>query len=239
MPPAVPRPPAVVFFDAGDTILAPAPSFAARFGLVTEALGERFELAAVEAALAAEVAGAAWPATWTDAAVQRDFWTSFYRSAVGRLGPGGDPERLVEALWATFSDPATYRLFPDVRPVLRALAGAGIRLGLISNFEPWLLDVLELEGVRDLFGPVAVSGLLGVAKPDPAIFHAALDAAGVEPDQAVHVGDSLTFDVEPAWAVGMAAVLIDRAGRASPPAGTEVTTLADLTGLPGLFHRGA
>jgi putative hydrolase of the HAD superfamily len=234
VPPAVPRPPAVVFLDAGDTILAPAPSFAARFRLVAEAAGERFGPGTVEAALAAEVARADWRTAWTDPEVQRDFWTSFYRAAVGRLGPAGDPERLVGALWATFSDPATYRLFPDARAVLQALAGSGIRLGLISNFEPWLLEVLELEGVRDLFGPVAVSGLLGVAKPDPAIFHAALDAAGVEPAEAVHVGDSLEFDVEPAWAVGMAAVLIDRAGRARAPA--SVTTLADLTGLPGLFH---
>ena len=237
MPPAVPRPPAVVFLDAGDTILGPAPSFAARFRLVAEAAGERYEMAAVEAALAAEVATADWRTTWTDPGIQRDFWTSFYRAAVGRLGTARDPERLVEALWATFSDPATYRLYPDAEPVLRAMAAAGIRLGLISNFEPWLLDVLELEGVRDLFGPVAVSGLLGVAKPDPAIFHAALDAAGVEPAEAVHVGDSFEFDVEAAWAVGMAAVLIDRAGRASPP--PHVTRLADLTGLPGLFHRGA
>jgi putative hydrolase of the HAD superfamily len=237
VPPAVPRPPAVVFLDAGDTLLAPAPSFADRFRLVAEAAGERFEPGAIEAALGAELAAADWSTAWTDPEVQRDFWTSFYRAAVGRLGPGGDPERLVDALWATFSDPATYRLFPDARPVLHELAGAGIRLGLISNFEPWLLDVLELEGVRDLFGPVAVSGLLGVAKPDPAIFHAALDAAGVEPAEAVHVGDSFEFDVEAAWAVGMAAVLIDRAGRASPP--PHVTRLADLTGLPGLFHRGA
>jgi putative hydrolase of the HAD superfamily len=236
VPPALPRPPAVVFFDAGDTLLGPAPSFAARFRLVAEAAGERFEVPAVEAALAAEVARADWRTAWTDADVQRRFWTSFYRAAVGRLGPAGDPERLVDALWATFSDPTTYRLFPDAGPVLRELAGAGIRLGLISNFEPWLLDVLELEGVRRLFGPVAVSGLLGVAKPDPAIFHAALDAAGVAPAEAVHVGDSFEFDVEPAWAVGMAAVLVDRAGRAHPPAATPVTRLADLTGLPGLFH---
>jgi len=231
--PTLPRPPLVVFFDAGDTLLSPWPSFAARFVLVAEAAGERFEQAEVEAALAEAARDAGWPTDWTDPATQRTFWEGFYHGILGRLGPRGDRDELVGAMFATFSDPATYRLFPDVRPTLQALRAAGIRLGIISNFEPWLLDVLELEGVRHLFEAEAVSGVLGVAKPDPAIFYSALSAAGVEAGDAVHVGDSVPLDVEPAWAVGMAAVLVDRAGRAGP---SKAPRLADLTGLPALFR---
>jgi putative hydrolase of the HAD superfamily len=235
--PALPRPPLVVFFDAGDTLLAPWPSFARRFAMVAEAAGERFEQAEVEAALAEAARDAAWPADWTDPATQRTFWEGFYHGVLdqlgGRLGPTGDRDDLVEAMFTTFSDPATYRLFPDARPALERLRAAGIRLGLISNFEPWLLEVLELQGVRHLFQAEAVSGVLGVAKPDPAIFHAALSAAGVEAADAVHVGDSVPLDVEPAWAVGMAAVLVDRRGKAGP---SRAPRLADLTGLYALFH---
>jgi putative hydrolase of the HAD superfamily len=234
--PALPRPPRVVFLDAGGTLLAPWPSFARRFAIVAEAAGERFEQAEVEASLAEAARDAGWPTDWTDPATQRTFWEGFYHGTLGRLGPTGDRDELVDAMFTTFSDPATYRLFPDARPALEALRAAGIRLGLISNFEPWLLEVLELEGVRHLFEAEAVSGVLGVAKPDPAIFHAALAAAEVSAADAVHVGDSVPLDIEPAWAVGMAAVLVDRSGREGPSAAPR---LPDLSGLAALLDPGA
>jgi putative hydrolase of the HAD superfamily len=234
--PPLPRPPRVVFLDAGDTLLAPHPSFARRFVMVAEAAGERFDRASVEAALADEARQAAWPVEGTDPATQRTFWEGFYDGVLVRLGHDADRDELVAALYATFSDPATYRLFPDARPAMDALRADGIRLGLISNFEPWLAEVLELEGVRHLFEVEAISGVLGVAKPDPAIFETALSRAGVAPGDAVHVGDSPTLDVQAAWAVGMAAVLVDRSGSAGD---TRAPRLPDLAGLPALLRRAA
>ena len=209
--PPIPDPLECVLFDAVDTLLAPAPSFQGRFVAVAAEHGVPLEEAAVDAALAAAAREAAWPEDWTDPATQRAFWLGFYREVLGSLGH--TTEELAEALFLAFSDPAGYRLFDDVRPALDELARRGITLGLVSNFEPWLDEVLAIQGITDRFAAVAISGTLGVAKPDPRIFKAALDEAGADPAATVHVGDQPVNDVAGALAAGITPVLIDRFGR--------------------------
>jgi putative hydrolase of the HAD superfamily len=143
-------------------------------------------------------------------------------------------QELADALFAAFSDPAGYRLFDDVRPALEALAARGITLGVVSNFEPWLEDVLALEGVDHLFAAVAISGKLGVAKPDPEIFRVALAEAGADPAATLHVGDQPVNDVAAARAVGITPVLIDRFARHPDPDGAH--RVEDLTGLVRLLN---
>ncbi len=70
-----------------------------------------------------------------------------------------------------------------------------------------------------------------MAKPQPAIFHAALDQAGVAPGSAIHVGDQPEADVEAARAVGITPVLIDRFKRLPPEAGPRIGSLAELVEL--------
>jgi putative hydrolase of the HAD superfamily len=241
--PPIPDPLECVLFDAVDTLLAPAPSFQGRFVAVAAEHGVPLEEAAVDAALAAAAREAAWPEDWSDPATQRGFWLGFYREVLATLGHHGDrPEGpgepqggapvdqgLVEALVQAFSDPAGYRLFDDVLPVLDELAGRGITLGLVSNFEPWLDEVLALQGIADRFAAVAVSGTLGIAKPDPRIFKAALDEAGADPGATVHVGDQPVNDVAGALAAGITPVLIDRFGRHPGAGGAH--RVEDLAGL--------
>jgi putative hydrolase of the HAD superfamily len=232
--PPIPDPLDCVLFDAGDTLLAPAPSFQGRFVAVAAAAGLPLEEAAVDAAIAEAVRAAEWPSDWTDPATQRSFWVGFYRQVLAALGHRDDGLQLAEALFAAFSDPAGYRLFDDVRPALEALAARGVKLGVVSNFEPWLEDVLALQGVDHLFAAVAISGKLGVAKPDPEIFRAALKEAGAEPEATVHVGDQLVNDVAAARAVGITPVLIDRFGRHPDPDGAH--RVVDLPGLVRLVY---
>jgi putative hydrolase of the HAD superfamily len=225
--PPIPDPLECVLFDAVDTLLAPAPSFQGRFVAVAAEHGVPLEEAAVDAALAAAAREAAWPEDWTDPATQRAFWLGFYREVLGSLGH--TTEELAEALFLAFSDPAGYRLFDDVRPALDELARRGITLGLVSNFEPWLDEVLALQGITDRFAAVAISGTLGVAKPDPRIFKAALDEAGADPAATVHVGDQPVNDVAGALAAGITPVLIDRFGR--HPDADRAHRVEDLAGL--------
>jgi putative hydrolase of the HAD superfamily len=241
--PPLPDPLDCVLFDAGDTLLAPAPSFQGRFVAVAAAHGLPLEEAAVDAAVAAAVRTAAWPDDWTDPATQREFWMGFYREVLTALGHAddgpegsGEPHRgapvgreLAEALFASFSDPAAYQLFDDVRPALDELAGRGVTLGVVSNFEPWLVDILALQGIDDRFATVAISGVLGVAKPDPRIFETALAEAGAAPARTIHVGDQPANDVAAARAVGITPVLIDRFARYPEP--DDVHRVEDLLGL--------
>jgi putative hydrolase of the HAD superfamily len=76
---------------------------------------------------------------------------------------------------------------------------------------------------------VAISGTLGVAKPDPRIFKAALDEAGADPAATVHVGDQPVNDVAGALAAGITPVLIDRFGRHPGAGGAH--RVEDLAGL--------
>jgi putative hydrolase of the HAD superfamily len=226
-----PTPVECVLFDAGDTLLAPSPSFQGRFVAVATAHGLALDEARVEAALAAAVREARWPDDWTDPATQRAFWCDFYRRALAALGHHDAGSEVAEALFEAFSDPAAYKLFDDARPTLAALAGRGLTLGVVSNFEPWLADVLALEGVDHLFATVAISGALGVAKPEPAIFRHALRQAGAAPAATVHVGDQPRNDAEAAAAVGIRPVLIDRYGRTPATRWPRIERLDELVAL--------
>ena len=92
------------------------------------------------------------------------------------------------------------------------LCGAGLRLGIISDtgFSPGrvLRACLHRAGLLHRFEPAALtfSDEVGVPKPNPRIFRAALTSLGVAPGQAVHVGDLRATDVAGARAIGMGSV---------------------------------
>jgi putative hydrolase of the HAD superfamily len=77
---------------------------------------------------------------------------------------------------------------------------------------------------------VVASAVVGAAKPEPALFEAALELAGCPAERALHVGDSVSKDVAGAEGAGVAAVLLDREG-AHPGAAPRIESLADLPGL--------
>ncbi|CAB4857986.1 unannotated protein [freshwater metagenome] len=109
--------------------------------------------------------------------------------------------------------------FPEVADVLSALRAAGSRLVIVSNWDVSLHGVLQETGLAALVDGVLTSAECGVAKPDPAIFHLALERAGGGASAAaLHVGDDPRTDVAGALAAGIAAVLVDRRGEHAAPA---------------------
>jgi putative hydrolase of the HAD superfamily len=144
---------------------------------------------------------------------------------------GIDDDALADELYETFSDMSSYKLFDDVLPALGDIKSRGYRVGLISNFERWLEQMLvELE-VGHLFELAVISGVEGVEKPDAGIYNLALERARLDPVEAVHVGDSPTLDVEPARRVGMHAVLLDRVDRYGSFDGARIRSLEELPDL--------
>jgi putative hydrolase of the HAD superfamily len=93
---------------------------------------------------------------------------------------------------------------------LQRLRAAGLRLGVVSNSDGRVEQALEAAGLRGYFDVVIDSALVGVEKPDPRIFHAALDALGVSPEEALYVGDLYEVDIIGARAAGMQAVLLGK-----------------------------
>lgn len=114
-----------------------------------------------------------------------------------------------------------FESYPDARPAMQELRGRGLRLVCVSNWDCALAEVLERVGLADEFDAVVASALVGARKPDPAIFAAALEAAGCEPAEALHVGDS-DDDVDGARAAGIEVLRIDRSG------GGDIASLAEI-----------
>lgn len=221
-----------VVFDAGETLVHPAPSFPELFSTVLARAGDqRSPDAVVEASRSVFH-------RFSEAAKDNELWTTspersarFWRSVYDRmleeLGLAGRMD-LRESLYATFTNPANYALFDDVVGALDELEARGLALAIVSNFEGWLEDLLELLGVRGRFPVRVISGLEGIEKPDAAIFERALTRLGVEPADSVYVGDNPEFDVDPAIALGMTPVLIDRRGRFPDAACIRIEDLRDL-----------
>lgn len=227
-----------VFFDAGETLVHPHPTFPDLFAKILAREGydidaqtirdrihvvsDRFSKAARENEL------------WTTTpAKSRRFWHDVYGIFFEHLGIT-TPNGLIDVVYREFTDLANYALFDDVVPVLERLRGAGLRLGVVSNFEEWLERLLEQLGVRPYFDVRVISGVEGLEKPDPAIFELAMSRAGVEAARSVYVGDNPEFDVEPALGVGMFPVLIDRRDRFPGADCARIHTLDELPGAIGL-----
>jgi len=106
------------------------------------------------------------------------------------------------------------RLAGGTREALDRLRAGGLRLGVVSNSDGRVEEALAAAGLRDCFDVVLDSALVGVEKPNPAIFRAALAALGVAPAEALYIGDLYDVDVLGARAAGMEAVLLvpDAAG---------------------------
>ena len=134
-------------------------------------------------------------------------------------------------------------LFPEVRGVLKSIrapargADSMARtLGIITNgptdVQRAKIDLLDID---DLIDFAVISEEFGAAKPDPTIFQAALDRAGVPPDRAIFVGDSPEFDMQGARAAGIPAVWVNRSGAAWPDPDwapdREIQSLDDLMAL--------
>jgi HAD superfamily hydrolase (TIGR01509 family) len=100
------------------------------------------------------------------------------------------------------------RLAAGTREALDRLRAGGLRLGVVSNSDGRVEEALVAADLRDCFDVVMDSALVGVEKPDPAIFRAALAALGVAPAEALYVGDLYDVDVTGARAAGMEAVLL-------------------------------
>ena len=122
-----------------------------------------------------------------------------------------------------------FRPYPEVPAALTAWRAAGLRLVVASNWDVSLHAVLERTGLAPLVDGAVTSAELGAAKPDPALFAAALEVAGVPAEEALHVGDSPEADVAGARGVGIEPVLVVRHG-AHPPGVRCVSGLDELTG---------
>ncbi len=212
-----------VLFDAGNTLLfldypRMAAAVAAALGLPLT--GERLAAGAGEAARAMEAAGG----------VDRDRAAAYLEALFLAAGvPAERMDAVRECLTGLHGERHLWSgVAGDTRSALARLRDAGLRLGVVSNSDGRVEAALEAAGLREFFEVVLDSALVGVEKPDPAIFRAALEALDARPEEALYVGDLYEVDVVGARAAGMQAVLLCPGD--SPPEARcrTIRSLADL-----------
>jgi putative hydrolase of the HAD superfamily len=218
-------PPRAVSFDAGQTLVE----------LDTELLVER--LAERGVVLDARRVEAAQPTAYraydTRAAREGHPWRAFMATLLEHAGIEGASAAELAA-WLFTEQPRRNlwrRTIPGMVDLCRELRAAGVPVGIISNSEGRLVELLDEIGILDLFQVVADSGRLGIEKPDPRIFEWFSSEIGVPLGEIVHVGDSPTADIDAAIAVGMHAIGFDTGVRSGVVMAEHVAVATDAASL--------
>lgn len=224
-----------ILFDAGGVLLLPAPEQTARLvepfgGTTDDATLLRAHFVGVHAMDLARADGdhAEWPA--------------YFHAYVRAAGVAAEQEdAAVEAFVAEFGHHFWRRPLAGAAEALSALADRGVPIGIVSNAGGQVEGDLSELGICGLDTPGAAkvvcivdSHVVGVSKPDPAIFQSALEALDLPASPRIgYVGDTVFYDVRASSAAGLTPLLHDPYGihRADPHPSGPHRLLPDLHSL--------
>ena len=155
-----------------------------------------------------------------------EIWVLFTERIIKGMGGEGDTYACAAEMTRAWEHAAHFELFDDAIPVLELLRSHRLKLGLLSNTSRDL-DVFVSHHGLDV-DVALTSRVHGKTKPHDSIFRAMLERLDVAAGDAAMVGDDVEDDVRGAQAVGMHALLVDRADRFP----NEVGRLPDLWSVP-------
>lgn len=206
-----------VFFDVGNTLLYAEPSVSEVCRQVLSQAGHERDLSLIDSFMPLvdayyEERYAEDDAFWTDEERTSSVWIGMYSLLCRKLGIEDEAVGIARQVYDEFGRPDRWALYSDVRPAFERLQRAGLRVGIISNWDSRLVRLLDGLNLGDVIDDVVSSADVGLHKPDPRIFQLACDRLGVAPVEAAHIGDHHYADYLGASALGMRAILIDRHG---------------------------
>lgn len=158
-------------------------------------------------------------------ALEREWWRQIVRTTfrlADRTIQFRDFETFFDTLFLAMGQPEAWRQAPGARNLLIELRARGWATAIVSNFDRRLFPILESLDLTPLFDTIVLASDVGAAKPDPAIFHRALEQLGVPPCDGVVVGDDPEQDLAGARHAGLRAI--------------DVTSLAKLGELVDLLE---
>jgi HAD superfamily hydrolase (TIGR01509 family) len=159
----------------------------------------------------------------------RDLYEYAHRAAYTGLAATVDSgvDGLPEALYERLLRPQGWALYAGARDTLDALSAAGVPVALVSNIGFDIRPLSRALGLDPYVSAYVLSYEVGRCKPDPAIFQYACTALGVEPGEALMVGDT------PADAAAVAAGCQVYLVPTAPPGGSNgVAAVLRLTRCP-------
>jgi len=202
------RPPiTTVLFDAGGVLLD------LDYAFLNRLLDARHVMTTVEALGESEsIARTTIDRRVREGGRSSEAWRDYFRILLTRVGtPPEGTEEIIDTLAEAHQRVGLWTVAIDgAVATVRALKEAGHRLGVVSNAEGRVAIDLDGAGYAGLFEVVIDSHVVGVEKPDPRIFHIAMEQLDVGPEGAVFLGDVPSVDIAGARAAGITAVLLDR-----------------------------
>ncbi len=205
-----------VFFDAANTLLYPYPSVGDIYAEVAGRYGVTTTGAVVQRAF-----GKAWGKV--QALAQRDpvrygvgepdgrrFWRALVHEVFCEIALPDEFDAFFDELYLLFGRSTVWQLFPECHEVLQALRQQNYIVGVISNWDIRLLDLLQDMELMPYFQHVSISAVVGWEKPHGEIFLHATAAVEVPPSRALHIGDNWQADVVGAENAGLQPLWLQR-----------------------------
>jgi len=207
-----------VFFDVGGTLLRVYPSVGEVYARHAWAYGFEGSAQDLNKQFTVEwknLGGLEGLGKKKGPAVEKEFWRTLVWQTFEPFGGLQDFDAYFTHIYEVFRDGNSWRVYEDVLEsgILNTLKNRGIVLGVISNWDSRLPQILKNTGLAEYFQFILASTVVGSAKPDAGIFEEALRLSGVSADQACHIGDEVHTDFEGARNAGLHSILIDRKGR--------------------------
>lgn len=167
---------------------------------------------------------------------ERLWWFDLVHNVFYRVGMFEGFDEYFDEVFEAFARPELWALYPETLGTLQTLKRQGLELGIVSNFDTRIFGLLRGLGLAELFDTVTISSLAQSAKPAPKIFQHALEEHAADPEESLHVGDSIREDVEGARAAGLTGIWINRDGQSSSkPAPPTIRSISSLEPLPSLL----
>lgn len=227
-----------VLFDVGGTLIHAFPDVAETFVEVAQRRGHDIALQSVLPFMD-EVNGYYEKEYvrdgdfWCSHERAKQIWIDMYSMLAGFVGLEHDARSLSAEIYEAYLHADHWQCYEDVSEALRALKTAGVRLGVVSNWDASLEGLLRELGLLPYFDDVVASAAVGYRKPNPIIFDLALERMGVAPERALHVGDLPEADGDGASSAGITPAIIDRDNRHAGCAYRRIASLKEIAGLVG------
>ncbi|HEV3305410.1 MAG TPA: HAD family hydrolase [Candidatus Sulfotelmatobacter sp.] len=213
----------VIFFDIGNTLLFPN-----RAKMLAPLASDRHpsleQWQALERRTKAE-----FDQGMQSGRADHGFWAIFHTYLLEALNePMSGRNALVQQLVENTQNSDNWdQILPGTRAALERIREK-FRIAVVSNADGKIERVLSRCGIADCFESITDSGIVGVEKPRPEIFEAALKTMNARPEESLYVGDVYSVDYVGATNAGMEAILFDVAGAYRDRSESRVESLAQL-----------
>ncbi len=210
--------PKVIFLDAVGTLFGVKGSVGEVYGEIARDFGVEVAASVLDDAFYKsfkQSSPMAFPGVELEQIVAREFdwWSAIALQTfqlAGVIDQFKDFETFFIQLYTHFATADPWTVYPDVLPALEHWHNAGIKLGVLSNFDSRLYLVLKSLDLADFFTSITISTEVGAAKPEAKIFIEGLAKHECAPEEAWHVGDSFHADYQGANSVGIRGIWLKR-----------------------------